>query len=167
MHHQVVAREVEILQGRHCDKGECRQRARYDRVSAQNVIDALGILRRRIGWESACRELAQLIVAPNDAGPCRVRELNAVTSTVVCAAAATHCSKLGRERSARVSTRRQRVRPEAVACAPKVCIAVAIAHCRERVCGADGVDEEPRATKRDALWQADGEVGVVASDASA
>ena len=55
----------------------------------------------------------------------------------------------------------------AVARAPKVCIAVAIAHCRECVCGADGVNEEPRATKRDALWQADGKVGVVASDASA
>ena len=101
-------------------------------------------MRRRAGRERAGQDRAHLLVRPDDAGACRVAELDAVAAGVVGAAAAAPSGELGRKRGARVRPWRHGEHGQTAGAVQKVHVAVAVAYGRECVRGADGVDEKPR-----------------------
>ncbi len=111
MYHELVAREIQVLQWGHGHEreGDGCPISTDNGIPAKDVINAFWVVRCGTKWEGAGHEAAELLILPGDASPLRVSELDAIAAGLVGAAAFAFRCELGSERGASVSTRSEGV----------------------------------------------------------
>ena len=99
MYHELVAREIQVLQRSHGHEREgdgCPISA-DNGIPAKDVIDAFWVVGCGTKWEGVGHEATELLILPDDASPLRVSELDAIAAGLVGAAASAFRCEFGGE----------------------------------------------------------------------